>query len=258
MLIVILRFSLYCDIMFFMSVTPELLESPIPATRAESAALLVEVVNVALYGGEDPWNSDFLEKDGVRFKSIDKGHIAVASPKSGGPNIQCKYDPSARRELLRGSDEKVHIASLAIGEKTYDVFASTTENHTNEDGEEDVLAEMFTLLEYNEGMEEIEIARQLDFDALAEDVTIEVFEDLPQHGALMRNLGQLGMRFAELVDDESSPSQIAQSEGLIAQAGSSDASLAMELSLSATTIDSATAQALTAALREDYEPIARW
>lgn len=239
--------------------TPELLDTPRPASRTESAALLVEVVNIALYGGQDPWNADFLEKDsGIELKSIDKGHIAEAAPKSGGPNIKCKFDPAAREKLLYGSEEKVHIASLAIGKKTYDIFASTADYHANDDGENDILAEMFRLLEYNESMEEIEIARQLDFDALAEDVTIEVFEDLPQHGTSMRNLGKLGVRFAEMVDDGSSSPQIAEAEGLIAQAESSDASHAMELNLSATTIDSQTAQALTAALREDYEPIARW
>jgi hypothetical protein len=243
-----------------MSDSHELLDSPMPATRTESAALLVEVVNVALYGDHDPWNADFLTGDsGLTLPAIDKGHIAAAVPKAGGANITCKYDPVARDALLYGSGEKTHIASLAIGGKTYDFFASSTEYHTldDEDGHDDVLAEMFDLLENNEGVEEIEAARSLNFDLLADDVTIEVFENLTQHTQFMRNLGTLGIHFGKLIDDESTPGRIAEAEGMLSQAESAEASRTMELSLGATTIDSQTARALTAALREDYDPIAR-
>jgi hypothetical protein len=241
-----------------MSITRELLDTPSPATRAESAALLVEVVNVALYGGEDPWNSDFLGKDtGIELPAIDKGHIADAISKSGGSNVQCKYDPESRDSLLYGSGDKVKIASLAIGEKTYDIYAATTEFHSPDD-DQDVLSNMFDLLENNEGAEEIEEARSLDFEALADDVIIEVYEDLPQHSLFMRNIGKLGIQFAELVDDNSTPGRIAESEGMLAQAASADEALDMELNMAATTIDSQTARALIATLREDYEPVARW
>lgn len=235
----------------------ETLDNPQPATRAESAALLVEVVNIALHGGKDPWgsNANLLRQAKLATPNIEKGHMAQANHKAGGPPIWCKYNPAVRDELLHGSSEKMHIASLVMGihrPKIYDMFMATADYHGLE--EDDVLAKMFSLLEYDEDDEALAAARTLNFEALPEDVVIEVFEDLPTHGAAQRSLGALGMRFATLRDD---PGDIAKAEGLRAEAAATDAAQAMELGM-ATTIDSTMAQMLITALREDYVPIVRW
>lgn len=234
----------------------EQLDSAQPATKAESTALLVEVINIALYGDEDPWNSDMLFGDdsGVEMSSLDKGHQAAAAPKDSGPNILCKYDPCAKDSLLLGSERKVHLASLAIAGKTYDFFAATQEDHT----ENDTLSDIFHLLEENEGEEEIGIARALDLETLPEDFTIEVFEDLPTRGTYLRSIGNLGLQFAELLDSEDKTGLVANSEGMKAEAGLADSALAMEVDLAATTVDGQLVRTLIVALREGYNPIVRY
>lgn len=236
-----------------MSFHLETYDAPQPASKAQSAALMAEVMHIALYGGQDPWNAS---TSGVELAGIDTGHIAEASPKSGGPNIYCKYDPSVRDELLYGSHDKVHVAALAIGGTTYDIFASTTEDHTLED--DDVLAELFDLLENNEGSEEIEIVRTLDLSRLTDDVTIEVFKGLPDSGRFLRTLGKFGVQFAELFDDDKRTGRIAEAEGMFVQADLTDEARSLEIAAAVATIDSQTARTLITALREDYEPIVRW
>ncbi len=233
----------------------EELDTVQPATIAESTALLREVINIALYGGEDPWYIDSLfDGSDMRVPDIERGYHAQASPSRGGANIKCKYDPQARDAIVCGEGFKVHIASLAMADKTYDFFASASSDHRDNG---DILARLFDSLENNDGGR-IVIARSLDLVTLPDDFDISVFENLPTNGPFIRSMGSLGLHFSELLEGDSKTRLVADAEGLKVRADLSDSALDLEIAMAATAIDSHTARFLARALREDYTPIARY
>lgn len=238
---------------------------PQPATKAESTALLTEVVNVALYSYPDPWNIDSIygKSDAQSVPSIEKGYHADAIHKSNTDiRAYCKYDYKAMRELLRGAPEKVHLAHLRIGRDgdTYDIFASTTDYH--DDPETDVLAKLHDLLENNYSDQEIEQARQLDLSQLPEDFNIEVFVNLPTMGWFAKKMGESLLKFGDVLhdvleDEDGKTTMRAEAEGMLVSAESLDTAKSLELDVGVTIIDSVTARTLIATLREDFVPESR-
>jgi hypothetical protein len=217
----------------------------VPSSRTENTRLLFEVINLAYYGDENPWNLDY---DDDVYNTMDYAFEAQSQSAAGARAI-CKFDRHARDELLAGSEQKVHVASLTIGGDTYDFYGTTTDGHY-----EDELEAFFTSLDDVAEADDIEQARKFNPHNLPEDFTVEVYKNLPRDGHILRHIGALGLQFAAITDDVAIQ---ALAEGSQVTANDNDTMRALEIDLQASTIGGDLASTLAQTLREDFTPVFR-
>lgn len=234
-----------------------------PASTAENAAFLREIINTSLYGTNDRYDFDEIHEEfASSIPAIEKGYVANARHKyRDDESLTCKYDYRAMKSLIYGSPEKQHLASVRIATDMYDVYGWSGDDCDNPD--ETLLAQMVNLLENNvNGNEDIEKARQLDLAALPEDVNIEVYKNLPPDGWHLRSIGSMALEISRLMNKKLGvETDISVGEGmeaLMKMAERKDTIKALEVDVAAHPVDSPTIRALTDAIREDYEPISYW
>ena len=236
-------------------IEPEFLSSPEKASNAESAAVMLESINLALYGNPDPWNIDSLYGDNARdVPVIERGYQSYATSVLTGERMLVKYDPTSRNTLLVGSEQPIHVSSILIGGDEYSVYAKTQDYHSSyADDVEDSLTQLFDLLEDNEGAEEIIMARAMDLTQLPKDFTVEVYKNLPRDPWFLKTVGKFGLEFADMaLEGDERVSLIANAEGNIVESEQGEIVRNLEVSTGVSTIDSETAQMLARRLRDEF------
>jgi hypothetical protein len=236
---------------------PEFLSNPEKASKAESASVMVETINLALYGEEDPWHVDSIYgKHENGLPDIERGYQSYSTSKLTGEKILVKYDPNSRKVLLNGSYQPIHVASIVMGEDEYSIYAKTEAYHTDgyEDNE-DGLNELFQLLEDNEGSEEIAVARALDYNELPNDFSVDVYKNLPRDSWFLKTMGKLGLEFAEIAfEGDERVSLIANAEGKLVESEQGEIVRNLEIATGVSTIDSFTARVLIQRLQDEFVP----